>query len=83
MYVCLDCYATFEEPARWKESRGEWFGFPAYEKMRGCPYCGGSYVATHKCDCCDEWIMGSYVKLESGERICEDCYQVVELGDEN
>lgn len=83
MYVCLDCYSTFEEPARWKESRGECFGFPAYEEMCGCPYCGGSYTVTHKCDCCVEWIVGPYIKLESGKRICENCHQVMELGDEN
>lgn len=43
MFRCLDCGREFETPARWEENRGECFGYPAYEKMTGCPYCEGGY----------------------------------------
>lgn len=39
MLKCLDCGKTFEEVATWEESRGEFWGFPCYERMAGCPYC--------------------------------------------
>lgn len=40
-YKCDDCGAVFEEEdiAVWKESRGEFWGMPAYETMCGCPNC--------------------------------------------
>ena len=44
MYKCNDCKKTFEEVATWRESRGECFGYPAYETMWGCPFCySGDY----------------------------------------
>ena len=44
MYKCLDCGRVFEEPASWDESRGEFWGMPAYETVSGCPYCNsGDY----------------------------------------
>lgn len=81
MFVCLDCQRTFEEPARWKEGRGEHFGYPSYEQYSGCPYCGGAYTETYKCDCCDEWIEGEYIKID-GDRYCEHCYDKYEIGEE-
>ena len=85
MFVCLECGHIFDEDEvyTWKESRGEYWGTPCYEEMAGCPRCKGDYVETYKCDVCGEWINGSYIKLESGERICENCYVTYELGEED
>lgn len=85
MFVCLGCGHVFseDEVGIWEESRGEYWGFPCSETMSGCPRCKGDYVKTYQCDCCSEWITGQYIKTENGERICEDCYTVYELGDED
>ena len=85
MYCCLECGRIFpkDEVSVWKESRGEYWGTLCYESVSGCPYCKGDYVKTHQCNVCNEWIIGSYIKLEGGERICEDCYTTYELGDED
>lgn len=40
MYKCEDCGSEFEEPKAERESRGEFWGFPAYETVYGCPRCG-------------------------------------------
>ena len=83
-FICCDCGRIFDEDevATWKESRGEYWGEPCYETMSGCPSCQCDYVETYECACCGEWIEGSYIKLESGERICENCYTEYNLGDE-
>lgn len=80
MYVCLDCNATFLEPKHWEECHG--FDHGPFEQICGCPYCGGAYTEAQKCDECGEWITSSYIKLHSGERFCEECYTVYELGEE-
>lgn len=82
MFVCYDCEETFLEPSKYIEDRGECFGFPSYETFCVCPYCGGGFTETYKCDCCNEWIIGPYIKINSGERICEDCYTTYDLGEE-
>lgn len=38
-YRCNDCRFEFDEPARWQEERGEFWGSPAYETCYGCPNC--------------------------------------------
>jgi len=44
MFKCNDCGLIFEEPKRWQEDRGEFWGQPAYETMYGCPHCySGDY----------------------------------------
>lgn len=85
MLICLECEHIFDEDeiAVWKEGRGEYWGTPCLETMKGCPCCGGGYVETYRCDCCDEWITGSYIKTDSGLRICENCYIDLEVGDED
>lgn len=84
MYCCIECGHIFDddEIATWRESRGEYWGSPCYESMSGCPCCKGDYVKTYKCDCCEKWIDGLYIKLNSGERICENCYIAYDLGEE-
>ena len=44
MYECMGCGRLFDEPGEYREYRGECFGFPAYEAMAGCPFCGGGYM---------------------------------------
>ena len=81
MYICLNCGHIFQEPNRWEERHGLDYG--PFESWSGCPYCGEEYTKVHKCDCCNKWIEGKYIKLESGERICENCYTTYELGEED
>lgn len=45
-YKCVDCGAEFDEPREYRESRGECFGFPAFETLSGCPFCLGDYEET-------------------------------------
>lgn len=42
-FVCLDCGREFDEPKAVQESRGEFWGVPAYETMYYCPYCNGDF----------------------------------------
>ena len=79
MYVCVECGCVFSEPDYWEETHGLDYG--PYESWSGCPCCGGAYVETFKCDCCDEWINDDYIKIED-KRYCKDCCQSVELGKE-
>ena len=85
MYVCLNCGCIFSEDdvATWQESRGEFWGIPCSETVSGCPICKGDYVKTYRCGCCTEWIDCSYITLANGKRICEDCYTIHEIGDED
>ena len=85
MFCCLECGHVFseEEISVWQESRGEYWGAPCSESVSGCPSCGGDYAETYTCDCCEKWIDGSYIKLDNGDRICENCYTTHELGEEN
>ena len=81
MLVCIECGHLFEEPAYWEETHG--LDAPPYEKMSGCSKCYGRYVKARKCDSCGEFIVGTYVKTEDGERYCENCYMVMDLGEED
>ena len=38
-YYCEDCHADFDEPDVIETDAGEYFGFPAYERIGVCPYC--------------------------------------------
>lgn len=81
MYVCIDCGETFEDAKRYIEKHN--LDSPPYEEYWGCPYCGGSFTKAHKCEECGEWICGDYIKTTSGHRICENCYNTYELGEED
>ena len=80
MWICLDCQETFTNPKHCIDRCG--LDTPPYYEYDACPYCGGEFVETYKCDGCGEWISGSYVKLRNGDRFCEECYLVYEIGEE-
>lgn len=83
MYVCKQCHELFEEPIKWKEDRGEHFGFLAYEEFVGSPCCLSDYVKARQCESCGDYLVDSYIKLIDGSRCCKDCYQTIEIGDED
>ena len=80
MYICLDCNKIFTNPRHYVESHG--LDTPPYEEYDGCPRCGGTYTEAYQCDECGYWITGEYIKTTSGQRICENCYNPMEIGDE-
>lgn len=84
MFVCCECGKIFSDTIKWKEDRGEHFGFPAYEEYYGSPCCYGSYTEAYRCDCCEEYIQTEdYIKTMDGLRYCEDCIEYMKLGDED
>lgn len=80
LFVCLECGGIFDEPKDYVEKHG--LDTPPYEEFSGSPCCAGAYTEAHRCDCCDEWITGRYVKLENGDRFCENCFSIKEIDDE-
>lgn len=81
MFVCLDCCRIFQDSKHYVDHHG--LDTPPYEEYDGCPYCGGVYAETYECAECDRWIIGEYIKLGNGDRICERCYITYEMGDED
>ena len=77
---CGRCDEIFEEPKRYVETYG--LDTPPFYEYLACPICGGTYAEAFKCDICNEWIRGEYIKTTKGQRICEDCYNVYEIGEE-
>ena len=80
LFVCIECGNVFEDPKYWRETHS--LDTPPYEEWSGCPKCHGAYTEAHKCDCCDEWIDDTYIKTDDDKRYCLNCYQVMDLGDE-
>lgn len=80
-HICFDCGKVFAAPTRYTETHG--LNTPPYETHYGCPYCGGDYAKAYECDVCGHYIDGEYIRLVSGERICENCYTKTELGEED
>lgn len=72
MQKCLECGKVFEddEIAHWRESRGEFWGSPAYETMSGCPHCEGAYEEAHECEGCGEHF--TLDELDENH-LCEYC----------
>ena len=80
LFVCLECGKIFDEPEDYVEKHG--LDTPPYEEFSGSPCCAGAYTEAHRCDCCDEWITGEYIKTSTGERFCDNCIRYYELGEE-
>lgn len=81
MYICVECNRLFEEPKRYVETHG--LDTPPYEEWYGCPFCSGSYTYAYRCHCCDDFITGDYIKTDDDLRYCENCYQKMDIGDED
>ena len=79
MYICLDCGCIFENPRKYVETHG--LDLPPYEEWNGCPWCGGAYAETFKCDLCNDWINGQYIEIKNGYKYCEECFQIKEIGE--
>lgn len=43
-FMCYDCKEVFDEPKKVQESRGEFWGMPAFETMYYCPCCGSEAI---------------------------------------
>ena len=54
MFKCGDCEMLFDEPETVRESRGEFYGMPAYEDISICPYCGSEFIFIDGEECEDE-----------------------------
>lgn len=50
MYKCNCCGKTFEHPACVSESRGEFWGMPAFEDVYYCPFCDSEDYDDVDCD---------------------------------
>lgn len=44
MFRCECCKEVFQEPRIIEESRGEFWGAPAYERVAVCPWCGSDDI---------------------------------------
>lgn len=69
MYKCIECGHIFENPRIIEESRGECFGYEAYERIGVCPICGGGYDEGEECGICGNFCLEN--ELHSG--VCEKC----------
>lgn len=79
MFICLDCGEIFEEPKIFTETHG--LDSPPYEKLYGCPECGGNFTEAFECDVCGEYIDDEYIITDKGDRICNNCYTVYNIYD--
>lgn len=79
MYICLDCGRIFEIPRKHIETHG--LDFPPYESWNGCPFCGGAYTETHKCDLCGQYVEDEYITTNKGDVICDNCYIIHSIDD--
>ena len=75
MFICLDCFLLFETECDIKEDYGE--------KRTGCSKCGGAYTTAFRCSECGEYIDSRYIKTANKKRICEECYEELQIGDES
>ena len=78
--TCKDCAIHFIEPKQYTETHG--FTDGRYEAKMGCPVCGGTYISAIECNECTRRITGSYIKTNSGQRICENCHIKYKFGEE-
>lgn len=70
MFKCTECGFVFEEPKTWEEGRGEFWGFPCTETVRGCPVCEDDFLEAFRCKRCRGW----FFEDELNDGYCECCY---------
>lgn len=84
MFYCNHCKSVFDEPKEELESRGEFWGAPAYESMYYCPCCGDDdYDEIIGVDCYEDPIFkNDYYYEFDGDRVTEDNleYYLEEMG---
>lgn len=79
--ICLECGKVFDEDDVdvWEETHG--LDYPPYERVSGCPSCGGAYVDAYVCDGCGEYIdTETYVEIDD-QKYCEGCFTIRRLED--
>ena len=82
MYICKECGDIFDAPAVEYNERLEHFGIPCVEEVVVSPCCKADYKEAKKCVVCEEYIIGKYVSVIDGQKICENCYSVCHILDE-
>ena len=70
-YYCDTCDTLVCKPFEKRESSGE--------KFSVCPRCGGDLVRALVCDECGRHITGEYIETKKGYVICDDCYNVFDI----
>lgn len=80
MYYCNECNKKFLFPVNIIEFHG--LDTPPYEKYNCCPYCNSTDFMTNvECCICGETIKYDYVKLITGDYVCDNCYTTGSVGD--
>lgn len=80
MYYCRECNKEFVCPIKTIESHG--LDSPPYEELECCPFCKSTdFIESIECSICGDIIKYDYVKLKSGECICDDCYTTERVGE--
>ena len=79
-FVCCECGHVFSSPRKITEKHG--LDTPPYETYYCCPVCGGAYVETKKCVCCNYDITDRYVLTADGKCYCEDCFMIKNIFEE-
>ena len=80
-WVCLNCQAVFDEPKSVKEYLIH-DPYPDGPTIAVCPHCGyDEFVEAIKCDGCEEYIIGKYIRTCNDECYCEDCYTEHDVAD--
>lgn len=85
MLICLECGHVFDEEDVdvVRSYLGECWGQDCYESEACSPCCHDDFTEAYECDCCGEWITESYIKLDNGQRICQNCYCHYDIGEED
>lgn len=81
MYYCFHCQNTFDNP----EIATDYVTndpYPMGPTILVCPYCGWDESAEAiKCNGCDEYIEGEFIKTCDNQYYCENCYQKLDIWD--
>lgn len=68
-FKCEKCGRFFESPKEVKESRGEFWGEPAFKRWYYSPCCEYEYCKVYQCKICGEW----YGDEETHGGVCDNC----------
>lgn len=80
LYYCTECNKEFVYTRKNIEHHG--LDSPPYEEIECCPFCDStSFINSIECCVCGNTIKCDFVKLKTGEYICDDCYTTGSVGD--